>query len=110
VRDNRDNLKLAGGLWKDIMMRNENACAGGRACLLMSVYATCHILNASTNDLQIPIEELGLSVLEVWNGLDVLLNYDRQMPSVLRMILLNHENSFISHRLWQDNVLVADLR
>lgn len=75
-----------------------------RGLLLVAVYITCHILNATTNNIKAIISSLELSSYEVWEVLDQLINnYDKQLPLGLKLNLLALENSFISHLLWAEN-------
>jgi hypothetical protein len=65
-----------------------------------------HILNAPLNDISTAITTLGLAELEVWQGLDAFLNFDKSMPLGLRLHLLSIETSFINSRLWRSEELV----
>jgi hypothetical protein len=63
--------------------------------------SVCHVLNASTHDIKIPMEFLDLGEYEVWEALDRVINtFDRNMPLSLKIALLNLETTFVSHRLW----------
>lgn len=101
----KDHCELAGSLWKECL--NKYEALDPRTLLLVSVYVVCHVLNTSTNDIEIPIELLQLQHLSVWEVLDQMINtFDRNMPLSLKLNLLTLETSFISSRLWvnQDNV------
>jgi hypothetical protein len=74
--------------------------------LLISSHLPLHILNAPLNDISTAITTLGLAELEVWQGLDAFLNFDKSMPLGLRLHLLSIETSFINSRLWRSEELV----
>jgi len=93
---------LAGGIWKEAILKFSDLSI--RGLLLVSVHITCHILNATINNIKTIITSLELSSYEVWEVLDHLINsYDKNMPLGLKLNLLAVENSFVSHLLWNNS-------
>lgn len=71
--------------------------------LLVSTHLAAHILNSPIKEMNGGLfEEIGVSELEVWQGLDLLLNFDKAMPVGLKLHLLAVETSFISQKLWRN--------
>jgi hypothetical protein len=99
-------VELVAGLWGETQERCGLESVPPLALLLLSAHLALHVLNATQCDLSGPMGTLELAEVEVWEGLDWLLNFDRSMPVGLRLHLLSVETSFISSRLWRSPELV----
>jgi hypothetical protein len=73
-----------------LKLHNEAEPVPPVALLLLSTHLTAHILNSPIKEMSASLfQDIGVSELEVWQGLDLLLNLDKAMPVGLKLHLLS---------------------